>query len=295
MPEGHSIHRIAKQFNRDFASQQVQVSSPQGRFTAGAELLDGQTFIDAKAVGKQLFIEFTAGHHLRVHLGIYGAWSVYYSQGRATTLGAPRVLRLGEEEEEGKTSGLNFPPPIIGTVRVRIVSEETVADLRGPTVCEVITATEVQRHIDRLGPDAALDPEGGLEEFARRLSTRSIPIAQALMDQNIIAGIGNIYRAELLFRAGISPFIPSKKLSSHEVETLWQDWTGLLADGIRDGVIITREDLSVEQREAAFDDRSLRNWVYQRHGQACLRCGTEIRLQDLAARKLYWCPVCQPA
>ncbi len=74
MPEGHSVHRIARQFARHFVGRTVAVSSPQGRFAEGAAMLDGRTMTDAKAVGKQMFLDFEDGLWMRVHLGIYGAW-----------------------------------------------------------------------------------------------------------------------------------------------------------------------------------------------------------------------------
>ena len=74
MPEGHSVHRITRQFARNFVGRRVTVSSPQGRFAAGAAQLDGHVMTDARAVGKQMFLEFDNGLWLRVHLGLYGAW-----------------------------------------------------------------------------------------------------------------------------------------------------------------------------------------------------------------------------
>ena len=74
MPEGHSVHRIARQFARHFVGKRVVATSPQGRFAADAKLIDGRVMTDAKAVGKQMFLEFDNGLWLRVHLGIYGAW-----------------------------------------------------------------------------------------------------------------------------------------------------------------------------------------------------------------------------
>src|SRR3954463_13015474 len=105
MPEGHSVHRIARQFERHFRGAPVSVTSPQGRFAADAALLDGHTIVAARAVGKQMFLEFDHGLFLRVHLGLYGAWDFAGDVGVAdrrsdgteaslSSIGAPRLTRL---------------------------------------------------------------------------------------------------------------------------------------------------------------------------------------------------------
>src|SRR5476649_727957 len=171
MPEGHSVHRIARQFALHFVGKRIAASSPQGRFAAGAAELDGHVMTDAKAVGKQMFLEFDNGLWLRVHLGMYGAWdfagdftadaagaSTNVATGASsgtgdsrgedslTSMGAPRVARLRMSEQETAAPGADvFPPEPIGAVRVRLLTDNTVADLRGPTACEVITPDRVDR------------------------------------------------------------------------------------------------------------------------------------------------------
>src|SRR4051812_41036288 len=161
MPEGHSVHRIARQFERHFEHTPVAVTSPQGRFAAGAAQLDGHRIVRAMAVGKQMFLEFDHGLWLRVHLGIYGAWDfagdiTAGGTGEASTasIGAPRLTRLRMSEQEQLAPDIqSFPPEPIGAVRVRLLTEAAVADLRGPTACEVQTAVEVAASIAKLGPD----------------------------------------------------------------------------------------------------------------------------------------------
>src|SRR4051812_1934437 len=155
MPEGHSVHRIARQFARHFTGVPVSVTSPQGRFAADAALLDGHQIVTAKAVGKQMFLEFDHGLWLRVHLGLYGAWDFagdvsVGGEGEASlsSIGAPRLtrLRMSEQETLRQAQGPDaesFPPDPIGQVRVRLLTPTVVGDLRGPTACEVQTAEEV--------------------------------------------------------------------------------------------------------------------------------------------------------
>ncbi len=330
MPEGHSIHRVALQLGADLVGRRVGASSPQGRFAAGAALLDGSVMTEAFAVGKHLLVGFAAdggglararedARWLRVHLGLYGAWDFH---GRVSpiggqafgvgSIGAPRLrraVRIGEREGElpgdgvgGATEAVatvvgessSFPPEPVGQVRLRLAAEETVADLRGPSRCEVIDYSGVEALLAAAGPDPRVDhwddPEG---VFVTRLRSRRVAVGQLLMDQSVVSGIGNIYRAEMLFRARLSPFTPGAAVPAEVARELWRDWVGLLDLGIATGVILVREDHDAAQQEAAIVDRSIRFAVYGRAGEPCHRCGTPIALADMAGRKLYWCPACQ--
>lgn len=330
MPEGHSVHRIAGQFERHFVGHRVTVSSPQGRFAAGAAELDGLTMTDAQAVGKQLFLEFAADESaprkwLRVHLGIYGAWdfagdvsmdaSALAADGRIgqtgmkgvgagtrgenedslASIGAPRRtrLRIAETEREGDDLE-EFPPPPIGQVRVRILTENAVADLRGPTACEVLQPEEVAVAIAKLGPDPLVDPGQASEDrFTETVRKKRTPIGLLLMDQSVVAGIGNVYRAELLFRARLNPHTPGSALPEDIVRALWRDWEHLLNIGVQTGQMLTMDDLDPDAYARALAHRDDRHWVYHRAGLPCRVCGTHIALELAAARKLYWCPRCQ--
>jgi len=316
VPEGHTVHRVARQLALDLVGRPLAVSSPQGRFAAGAARLDGRTMTGATAVGKQLFCTFDTADVLRVHLGLYGAWDLYgdvspLGDGERVrgSLGAPRVrpgsvmdaqpstrrLRLGEDESEHATADDAWPPPPLGQVRVRLDSGPVVADLRGPSACEVLTADEAAAVRARLGPDpqdvADLDAAG--EVVVERVTRRQVAVGQLLMDQSVVAGIGNIYRAELLFRARLDPWTPGRRVPAEVVRGIWRDWVVLLADGIRDGVMLTREDLDDAGRLAARHDPTLRHWVYGRGGLPCRVCGTPVVVEEMATRKLYRCPVCQ--
>jgi endonuclease-8 len=324
MPEGHTVHRIARQLARDYVGRRVAVTSPQGRFAAGAALLDGRELLTSAAVGKQLFLGFEGGHVLRVHLGLYGAWDFHglvsplVDGGEAVgSMGAPRVrrsVRMGEDERETADGPEPvFPPEPVGQVRVRLATEVTVADLRGPTACEVLDPAATAAVLARLGPDPAAEDDvralvaGGVPADAgapgtapsaadvvvQRITSRATPVGRLLMDQEVVAGIGNIYRAELLFRARLDPHTPGRRVPAEVARALWDDWAVLLADGIRPGVMLTRADLDAEGRARALVDRTERHWVYGRAGEPCRVCGTSVLVEEMAARKLYWCPVCQ--
>lgn len=324
MPEGHSVHRIARQFAVNFAGHRVAVSSPQGRFAEGAERIDGHTMVAAKAVGKQMFLEFDNGLWLRVHLGIYGAWDfageisvdptiarangrmgqtqmsgaatgpVYDDAGENSlhSIGAPRRTRLRMSESEKLQPEITaFPPEPIGQVRVRLLTDTAVADLRGPTACEVLDPAEVDAVIAKLGPDPMLDSGPEAEEaFVAKVLKKQTAIALLLMDQSIVSGIGNVYRAELLFRARQNPHTPGKLVPEETVRALWHDWVHLLGIGVQTGQMMTMDDLDDESYRRAMAKREDRHWVYKREGLPCRVCGTHIVLEELGGRKLYWCP-----
>ncbi len=309
MPEGHTVHRIARQLGRDFVGHPLAVSSPQGRFAAGAARLDGRALVETAAVGKQLFATFDGGDVLRVHLGLYGAWDFYGvispvvdGQEARGSMGAPRLrrtVRMGEDERESPADegGLvaTFPPEPVGAVRVRLATAQSVADLRGPSACEVLDPVAAQAVVDRLGPDPASTDDLGAAGavVVDRLTSRGVAVGQLLMDQTVVAGIGNIYRAELLFRARLDPHTPGRRVPRDVARALWDDWAVLLPDGIRTGVMLTREDLDDDGRARALADPTERHWVYGRAGLPCRVCGTPVVVEEMAGRKLYFCPSCQ--
>ncbi len=332
MPEGHSVHRIARQFGRNFAGKQVQASSPQGRFAEGAALLSGRELLLSRAVGKQMFLEFEGDMWLRVHLGIYGAWdfagdvsidpTIASANGRMgqtnhhgtvlddaaifddagenslASIGAPRKargsVRMSEESRALPQSDATWPPEPVGQVRLRLLTEKTLADLRGPTACELQTPDEVVATIAKLGPDPLVDdPAEGEERFVANVRSKRTPIGLVLMDQSAVSGIGNVYRAEMLFRAGINPHTPTRELTEEQLRGLWRDWVGLLRIGVEVGQMMTMDDLSPDEYRAALVSRDDRHFVYRRQGLPCRVCGTSIVLEEVGARKLYWCPSCQ--
>lgn len=317
MPEGHSVHRIAKQFQANYVGTRPEISSPQGRFREGAQLISGREMTDARAVGKQMFLEFDEELWLRIHLGIYGAWdfsgditvhpsimlhgintdSVIDEVGEdsVTSIGAPRNTRIRmAEEETSRDRDQSWPPEPVGQVRVRLLNNRVCADLRGPTACEVITPEEKAVVLSKLGPDPANDDSSSeRERFIERTVKKRTPIGLVLMDQSVIAGIGNVYRAEMLFRARLNPHRPANTLTRETVEQLWEDWVHLLDIGIRVGQMITIDGLHGKDYERALKHRDDRHWVYKLEGTPCKRCGTHILLEEFGARKLYWCPTCQ--
>lgn len=329
MPEGHSVHRIARQFDRNIVGRTVSASSPQGRFVEGASVIDGREALEVRAVAKQMFLRFDGDVWLRVHLGMYGAWdfsgevvvdaTIASANGRMgqtnqrgtvvadepildaagenslTSIGAPRRTRVRMSEQ---TTGLEeqneWPPPVVGQVRLRLLTDTTCADLRGPTACVLQTPDEVQATIAKLGPDPLVDDLAeGEERFTATVRKKPTPIGLLLMDQAVVSGIGNVYRAELLFRARQNPHTPGRDIPEEVVRGIWRDWATLLPIGVETGQMMTMDGLDPAAYRRAMARRADRHWVYHREGLPCRVCGTAIVMEEAAGRKLYWCPKCQ--
>jgi endonuclease-8/formamidopyrimidine-DNA glycosylase len=305
VPEGHSVHRLARQFGDVFAGEKLTVSSPQGRFAPGAALLDGHVMTSATAHGKHLFLEFEHGLLLHVHLGLYGAWDFGgdASFRGASSIGAPRKVGEREVYDDGggaadAVAAYAGPPEPVGAVRVRLVGRHGWADLRGATTCEAITEAEAAAVLARLGPDPLRNRPGDRDAFAATVARKRTALAGLLMDQKVIAGVGNVYRAELLFRQRLNPWLPGAELSPEAARRLWDDTAAVMSDGVRDGRIITTpprywNGAGGGGGRLELPDPDHAHFVYRRHRLDCRDCGTPVALTELVARKLYWCPRCQ--
>jgi endonuclease VIII len=263
MPEGHTLHRLARLHQRRFGQAPVRVSSPQGRFTEGAAAVDGRVLRKATAWGKHLFHHYEGGRVVHVHLGLYGAFAEH---------------------------PVPMPAPV-GQVRMRLVGAEYGTDLRGPTVCEVIEEPEIADIIDRLGPDP-LRRDADPEPAWQRISNSRRPIGALLMDQKVLAGVGNVYRNELLYRHRLDPYRSGTHVDEDEFHAMWTDLVELMQVGLRRGKIITvrPED---DHGAPSYRQGRPRTYVYRRAGEPCRICGTEIRTAVLEGRNLFWCPYCQ--
>ncbi|WP_370419294.1 Fpg/Nei family DNA glycosylase [Streptomyces sp. QH1-20] len=267
MPEGHTIHRLAADHRDLFAGRPARVSSPQGKFADSAALLDGRVLETAEAHGKHLFLGFAATGWVHIHLGLFG--------------------KLG--------FGTGQAPPPTETVRLRLANPGAYADLRGPTTCALITDGEKQAIHDRLGPDP-LRSDDDPDKAWRRIAKSRTTIAALLMDQKVIAGVGNVYRAEVLFRHGIDPYRPGRDLTRSEWDAIWADLVALMREGVRNNRIDTvRPEHTPEAmgRPPRVDDHGGEVYVYRRAHLPCHICDGEIRTAELAARNLFWCPTCQ--
>lgn len=268
MPEGHAIHRLAKVVERSLVGDRLAVSSPQGRFAASAALLDGETLHGVEAYGKHLFLDFGDERWVHIHLGIYG---------RLTVAALPTLAPVGQ-------------------VRMRLVGARAWADLRGAAVCELIGSDERDAVLARLGPDPLRRDADDTRAWRRIRSSRA-PVAGLLMDQRVVAGVGNIYRAEVLFRHAVDPMLAGRDLPEPVWKAIWSDLRALMRSGVRAGRIDTvraAHDPATTGREPRRDRHGGEVYVYRRAGQPCHVCGTPVATSVLAGRNLFWCPTCQP-
>lgn len=267
MPEGHTVHRLARRHQQCYGGAPVAVSSPQGRFTAAAEVLDGRVLQRAEALGKHLFHHYGPDLVVHVHLGLYGAFTE-----APLPATAPR-----------------------GQVRMRLVGATCWTDLRGPAACELLTDAEADAVRARLGPDP-LRPDADPDRAWARISRSRAPLATLLMDQSVLAGIGNVYRAEVLFRHRLDPLLPGRALRAEQWAAVWSDLVELMSDGVRRGRIDTvrpEHDPVRTGREPRRDRHGGEVYVYRRAGAPCLVCGSTVATVGHAGRNLYWCPACQ--
>ena len=282
MPEGHTVHRLAGAFAARFVGRAVEASSPQGRFAEGAALLDGRVLRAAEAHGKQMFLLFAGELWLRVHLGLYGMWR----------FGGPGLAGFGRRALRAATGeDAIFPPEPRGLVRLRLLTRRHVADLSGPTACTVISPAEKAVAMRRLGEDPLREDADPARAFAKVHASRSA-IGLLLMRQDIVAGIGNIYRAEILFRARIDPHRPGREITEAAWGALWTDLAALLRDGVETGRIVTTEPAD-RGRASGTVRRGDASYVAHRAGRPCRVCATPVLAEPMAGRTLYWCPTCQ--
>ncbi|MFT4627033.1 MAG: endonuclease-8 [Myxococcota bacterium] len=280
MPEGHVLHHLTREHQRRLGGQRVRTSSPQGRFTEGADALDGQVLVRAEAKGKHAFYRFGAtpscadGPILHVHLGLYGRFRSHK---------AP-------------------PPEPRGAVRLRLVGDDHAWDLIGPAQCALLSPAAAQAKLDSLGEDPLRDDANPARVLQILCKTRRT-LGAVLLDQSVIAGVGNVYRSELAFLAGVSPSARSCDLSADTHAALWANSVTLLRIGTRhnairvvgeEGVIgpVGGEAVDSAARTQSSGARRDRLWVYK--CRACRVCGTPIVSAQIAARTAYLCPTCQP-
>jgi DNA-formamidopyrimidine glycosylase len=263
VPEGHTIHRQAREHLARFGGSAVHVSSPQGRFADGAALLDCRVLERADAYGKHLFLGFAGDLWLHVHLGLYGSW----------------------------TFGSVPAPPPRGALRVRLQADGSYADLRGPTACEVQTPEERAAVLARLGPDPLRRGGNPAAAWAKISRSRS-PVGLLLMDQTVAAGVGNVYRAEVLYRAGIDPHRSARLVTRDEWDALWADLVAVMRAGLRTGRIVTTRPADRDRRTGRVRPEDA-HYVYRRTGLPCRVCRTPVATEVMGGRNLFWCPRCQ--
>jgi len=269
MPEGNTVHRLARDQTRDLAGRVVRVSSPQGRFAAEARRLDGRRFLRAEAYGKHLFHHWRGGLVVHIHLGMAGHFRRF--RGR--------------------------PPEPRPTVRMRLEVPGLTIDLIGPPTCELVTEKERREIEARLGPDPLESDSASLGRFHAAVSRRpDRTIGDALLDQRVAAGVGNIYRIEALFLRGIHPLTPAKKLDDDARVALWKTLEALMRRGVREGTVTVARGEPIHPRAAAArgGEGGFEDDFYVYGSDVCRRCGGRVEVFPLSGRRMFACRTCQP-
>ena len=245
MPKGHLLHRTASELSADLTGEAVTASSPQGKFDATS--IDGRAVLGAEAYGKHLLVHLEDAPSVHVHLGLRGLF-------------------------------LRYPDPAVlprAGVRLRLAGP-VAWDLIAPATCELLDEAGVRRVVAALGPDPLRD-DATQEQAVARLRAARGPVAAAVVDQGVWAGVGNAWRAELLFLARLDPRTPASALSEQQAAALWELTVGHMALGRDAGQVVSDP--------TAPDER----WVYKR--ETCRSCGAPVRTGQVGGRTSYSCPV----
>lgn len=260
------------------AGRPARSTSPADRFDAS--VFDHAVLDHAEALGKHLLVHFDGTPlSLHAHLVMAGRWSIR-KHTRALDGDYPRT-----------------EPPIKAVVDWRLLSSTHHAELTDAAICEVLDPDGVARLRDRLGADPLRD-DADPETALRRISRSRRTIGELIVDQSIIAGVGNVYRAELLYRARLDPFCPGNQIPPGRLDRLWADTVDLMAVGLGAGWIVTDPEQLHQARDALLRGERVPRWpkryaVYNRAGRACLQCGERIRAERLGRQRIFWCPRCQ--
>ena len=294
MPEGNEIHRWAERHAAAFAGKPVRVDGPQGRFT-DSDVLDGRKLLRVMAVGKHLGYDFGKDRILHVHLGLQGD----FTEGSGALPEVKGALRLrmwnAKAVRRAKVPGESrrhaWYSDDDGTGNIE-ASQVAWVELRGPMDCTVYTNDRWETLLERLGPDP-LNGDAPDKALARIAKSKK-SIAALLMEQDVMAGVGNIYRAELLFRARQSPFALGREVAPAVVKAMWKDAIPLMKAGMVDRRIVTTRAKDRPTSRAGSPLKEEVHYVYRRQGKPCFVCGAKVLKQEnFVGRNLYWCPVCQ--
>ncbi len=263
MPEGHTIHRAARRLRSVLQGNRLERVQARGQHLVSAKAeqrLLGATVTDVEAIGKHLLVHTDRGWSVHSHLRMDGVWHLYRRGERWRKSRRRAWLVLGS----GQWDAVEFDGPIL----------------------EIHPTDELLRSrvLTDLGPDVLVDPFDDADYVRRMRRDPDRELGDAIMDQRNVAGIGNIYKAESLFMAGVNPWRRMRDVSDEQLLAIREVATRIMHDGVLDARAITFKGPGPPGQ-----------WAYGRVGQPCRRCGTpiEARAQGENQRVTFWCPVCQ--
>jgi endonuclease-8 len=275
VPEGDTIYRAARALGHVLEGKLVT------RFeTALAPLASvnddtpvaGRTVEKVESRGKWLLMHFSGDLILATHMLMSGSWHIY---------------RAGERWRRGRRE-----------MRAVIATAEFEAVAFNVPIAKFYTASTLVRNsaIPKLGPDLLGAAFAADEAKGRLLARGDEEIANVLLNQRVMAGLGNVYKSEVLFACGVHPFRLVSTLTGAEVDCIVERAKRFLEANVKDGAGSAMVTYTGLRRTTRATDPGARLWVYRRQGKECRRCGTAIlmRRQGPGARSTYWCPACQP-
>ena len=272
MPEGDTIYRAARALDAALAGRTVSrfesVFPHLTRVDVDAPLR-GRVVERVTSRGKHLLMSFSGDLVLRTHMRMNGTWHIY---------------RPGERWRRPRHE-----------MRIVIGTDAFEAVAFTVPVAEFIAASALERELAAVGPDplaADFDPSNAV---ARLRARGEMAVADALLDQSAIAGIGNIYKSEILFAGGVNPFVRVADLPDAALERLVAVAVRLMRANVGEGTSAAIVTYTGFRRTTGGTDPSARLWVYGRAGKPCRRCGTLVSRakQGIHARSTYWCEKCQ--
>jgi endonuclease-8 len=273
MPEGDSIFRAARTLHRALAGKAVtafeSVFPALNRIDEDAPVV-GRTIERIHSTGKHLLMHFSGDLVLRTHMRMNGSWHIYRPGERWQR--ARRDMRIIVSTADFEAVGFNIP------------------------VAEFISEAALTRHpeLRKLGPDVLADDFDPAKALANLLARGQSEIADALLNQRALAGLGNVYKSEVLFMCGINPFARVQDLTEAQLASIVETGQRVLKMNVTDALqpMTTYGGL---RRTTGRSDPKEGLWVYGRARLPCRRCGTAIlvRKQGTDARLTYWCPECQ--
>jgi endonuclease-8 len=275
MPEGDTIFRAARTLHRAMAGKPIvhfeSVFPALTRVHVDAPLT-AQTIDSVSASGKHLLMAFSGGLVLRTHMRMNGSWHIY---------------RPGEAWQRPRRD-----------MRIVVATADFVAVGFNIPVAELVAARDLGRHreLRQLGPDLLAESFDAAEALRRMKARPAEAIADVLLNQRVMAGIGNVYKSEVLFACRVNPFTAVGHLGDPALESLITTARRLLLANVHSS-LAPMTTYTGYRRTTNRDNPSERLWVYGRAGKPCRRCGTSVKIdtQGTDARLTYWCPACQPA
>jgi endonuclease-8 len=274
MPEGDTIYRAARTLHRALAGKTVtgfESVLPKLTRVHDDTPVTGRTVEAVSARGKHVLMSFSGGLVLRTHMRMNGSWHIY---------------RPGEAWQRPRRD-----------MRVAVSTADYIAVGFNIPVAEWLKTRLLDRHdeLRKLGPDLLSENFNAGEAFTRLRARAADEVAEALLNQRVMAGIGNVYKAEVLFACRVSPFAKVQALSDEQVRCLIATARKFLTANVSEG-LAAMTTYTGFRRTTRRDHPGERLWVYGRAGEPCRRCGTPVRIrkQGRDARLTYWCPACQP-